>query len=1244
MALELQISTQQAQANIEAANAAIRDFITVTQQLSRGVDNIERFTGALNSIRPVSAEVAASINALGQSTNALAAGAANIERFAAAMGRVNGGAAAGAAASIENVGRAAASLNGSAIDAVAAGMSRAGAAAEGAVSPMARAMAASNGFRSSLDNVAAGMAAAGQASATTGAHLDVVARGMTSAGQAAAAGVGNFNNLGNAARGAGDGAGHAGRQFSVFRGIVEAMVFSAAISGLASLVERASDATQAVQSLKIQIDNITGVSGAGAQAFEHLTQTATQLGAPIETLTKSFGRFVVAFTAGGHNLAQAERVYDNFAVTFRAMGLSADSTQRAFIAVDQVFQKGKVQMEELVRQLGQSIPAMELLAKSMGLVDDAGKPMVSQLQKMMKAGEVTSDVFIKFSEDLRTQFMPAIAEALKTPTAALASLSTGLFQFANVMGASMWGPLIGQVNAFGRALGELGGPLQGFGSVLGAIIGGVGAAFLYVVRSWGEVLGTFAQALQIGGQALSTLGGALNQIVPEGSALRSVLDGIGSVIATTVQAFGPLAAVVGSGALAVGAFTYALGLMRSALLPLGAAIINALTNPFVQYTLIAGAVVVALGAVAVAIKSVYDTVMHGGSFADNFRANLEAVGQAASFMTEKIAKATGNAGLGAEALAKLGFNADGTTPSLVGMGNSADDAGGAVENLGKKSKTASDHITDAAHSADGVGKATRDATGGANGLASGFGNSASAANGASIAYGRAAAAARDYAAAAAAAARASGGFSSSDFGPGNRLTGGSFGGDEANFEDQGGNYRLGNTDMGRPQPVDAHDFNAVYPTANGLINTKTGELANGTFHLYYGGTAEKGGVGARTSAGKNMSFVGAPHFAGGGVTPDTTGGIPSILHSNEAVVPLRAGGTIPVSLVGTSAPNGDDANPLVTLLQQIAQDDVTRDALLGQHNDKLDLILGQLTTAFPKATEFYQNALAVLNSLLASYNSLVSKIGSGGGSGSFGGGGGGSGSYSGSLGTSSLGDGTDPQAAFREAQGQIAQINSQLNTKFLDAMQNMVKGISNSVFSPHLFNPSYLYQQYYQSDTFKQNEALGVQAQQVAAQFDAQFGAGAYEKMQAKGKPLFLGGDGFATGSPNASRDASGGFTATLHPDEAVIPLPDGRSVPVQLPSNFQDNMDRTLAQIKAMLGSAGRVITRGAPVGGGSQATTHNNKITFIVNTPDANSFRKSQPQIVADLRGQLQRAQQTSGAVKRLTEDPTKRIVMRK
>lgn len=77
----------------------------------------------------------------------------------------------------------------------------------------------------------------------------------------------------------------------------------------------------------------------------------------------------------------------------------------------------------------------------------------------------------------------------------------------------------------------------------------------------------------------------------------------------------------------------------------------------------------------------------------------------------------------------------------------------------------------------------------------------------------------------------------------------------------------------------------------------------------------------------------------------------------------------------------------------------------------------------------------------------------------------------------------------------------------------------------------------------------------------------------------------YAEGTPNTS----GGHPAILHDNEAVIPLSRGRKVPVEL-------------------------------AGGGSRGQVINNN--FVVNTPDANSFKKSQQQIATNMHMQAGRA----------------------
>lgn len=58
----------------------------------------------------------------------------------------------------------------------------------------------------------------------------------------------------------------------------------------------------------------------------------------------------------GVELKQQEQLFDAFAKASTVLHLSASDSQRALLALEQMFSKGKIQAQELRLQLGQAIP------------------------------------------------------------------------------------------------------------------------------------------------------------------------------------------------------------------------------------------------------------------------------------------------------------------------------------------------------------------------------------------------------------------------------------------------------------------------------------------------------------------------------------------------------------------------------------------------------------------------------------------------------------------------------------------------------------------------------------------------------------------------------------------------------------------------------------------------------------------------------------------------------------------------
>ena len=116
----------------------------------------------------------------------------------------------------------------------------------------------------------------------------------------------------------------------------------------------------------------------------------------------------------------------------------------------------------------------------------------------------------------------------------------------------------------------------------------------------------------------------------------------------------------------------------------------------------------------------------------------------------------------------------------------------------------------------------------------------------------------------------------------------------------------------------------------------------------------------------------------------------------------------------------------------------------------------------------------------------------------------------------------------------------------------------------------------------------------------------------------------YAAGTPNTS----GGITAILHPNEAVIPLPDGRRVPVEL----REPADKASPLRRAVRDPAITSTT--------GSSSSGNVTVNMYVNTPDAKSFAASQDQMLTELQTKIERAKSRIGFGGSV-DDPTIRKV---
>lgn len=127
-------------------------------------------------------------------------------------------------------------------------------------------------------------------------------------------------------------------------------------------------------------------SEAGAiRELTYLNEEAARTGIPIATLRESYQSVTASMLGAGQSAEHVREIFANINTVATTLHLSADKTSNIFLALGQIFNKDKVQAEELTKQLGQVIPGVTTeQAKALGIT-------VSELYDRMKKGALSAD-------------------------------------------------------------------------------------------------------------------------------------------------------------------------------------------------------------------------------------------------------------------------------------------------------------------------------------------------------------------------------------------------------------------------------------------------------------------------------------------------------------------------------------------------------------------------------------------------------------------------------------------------------------------------------------------------------------------------------------------------------------------------------------------------------------------------------------------------------------------------------------
>lgn len=234
--------------------------------------------------------------------------------------------------------------------------------------------------------------------------------------------------------------------------VKQVLLFGTAYKALAfitSLPGQAFEAAKGLQTFRNQLDAVTSVTGTFEQSFQFIDTLAQRFNVPLESARQGFVKMYASMQPAGFNQQEIEGLFTGVSQAAAAFGMSSDQVDRVTNAFSQMASKGQIMSEELKGQLGDVLPgALSIFAEAAGMsIPEFSQAMEDGAFKGKAMQEVLNNVAIVFSN----KFGPAAQNASKTLQGALNAINNNLLKMYE-----SFGPLVDQMaTVFGPQITKL---------------------------------------------------------------------------------------------------------------------------------------------------------------------------------------------------------------------------------------------------------------------------------------------------------------------------------------------------------------------------------------------------------------------------------------------------------------------------------------------------------------------------------------------------------------------------------------------------------------------------------------------------------------------------------------------------------------------------------------------------------------------------------------------------------------------
>lgn len=159
-----------------------------------------------------------------------------------------------------------------------------------------------------------------------------------------------------------------------------------------------------VDRIQTRFETITGTMEGVNSLFKESGRIANSYGLDLQTTEEGLSMLLGSMKGSSFTMQEGIEMYDNISRAVAGMKLSTEEAKGALLAFSQIISKGKVQAEELRRQLANRMPGAFPIAAQALFPGLSGDLASAKLDQSLRDGSVTSKALIKIAKALADNF------------------------------------------------------------------------------------------------------------------------------------------------------------------------------------------------------------------------------------------------------------------------------------------------------------------------------------------------------------------------------------------------------------------------------------------------------------------------------------------------------------------------------------------------------------------------------------------------------------------------------------------------------------------------------------------------------------------------------------------------------------------------------------------------------------------------------------------------------------------------